>query len=480
MNYNSLCYNCFCEKPVPDRPCTCCGFNYNPNNVKKNCLRPGNMLGGRYLVGIALGVGGFGITYKCFDTKMGGICAVKEYFPASYAQRDSQTRTVYVDSENKERYLHVLGRFTEEAKLLKTLNHPNIIKTFDDFLENNTAYYVMEYCNGVDLRSYTQNFTKKLDYENGFTLFSQVTDGLEYIHAKNIMHRDIAPDNIYVTQNNHVKILDFGAARREMDQEKRQLSTIVKMGYAPIEQYGVKSKQGPFTDIYALGATFYHLFTGVTPMESTQRVAGTDTLVPLSRLRPDLPPMFSYCIEKSLAVLSRDRIQSVADMRTVLGMSAHQERVQTGTSQSGISQLNAYQSRNPYYNAPTQSSSIIAPIFDRCLAYIVDFALVGIVFLLLFVSSLLNDFVAGMVASIVMMPFALFLYGMLMEICAGATVGKKIVGLYVRGCGSENAQTSQIVLRNLIKLLGVICLIPAGEKMMLQEKLTDSCVCKKQ
>ena len=253
MNYINLCYNCFCEKPIPDRPCVYCGFNNEPSRVRRNCLTPGTVLNNRYVVGVALGVGGFGITYKCYDNNVGGICAIKEYFPSSYAERQQGQTAVYVSDENKERYNHVLKRFVEESKMLKTLHHPNIIRTFDSFMQNNTAYYVMEYCNGVDLRTYTSNFKKKLDGNIGFLLLRQVMDGLEYIHGKNILHRDIAPDNIFVTQNNSVKILDFGAARREMDQDKRQLSTIVKMGYAPIEQYSGKSKQGSYTDIYALG-----------------------------------------------------------------------------------------------------------------------------------------------------------------------------------------------------------------------------------
>ena len=460
MNYVNLCYNCFCEKPIPDRPCVYCGFNNEPSRVRRNCLTPGTVLNNRYVVGVALGVGGFGITYKCYDNNVGGICAIKEYFPSSYAERQQGQTAVYVSDENKERYNHVLKRFVEESKMLKTLHHPNIIRTFDSFMQNNTAYYVMEYCNGVDLRTYTSNFKKKLDGNIGFLLLRQVMDGLEYIHGKNILHRDIAPDNIFVTQNNSVKILDFGAARREMDQDKRQLSTIVKMGYAPIEQYSGKSKQGSYTDIYALGATFYHLFTGVTPVESTQRAAGSDELVPLSRMRPDLPSNVSYCIEKALAVFSKDRIQTVSDMRYVLGISGFQ-----------------YQSVNP--NPSVGSSVRIATILERSVAHLVDSVISGFFGFACVLTGIVTSSVAGVFAGFLLILLTQLAYGTLMEIFKGATLGKMLMGLYVRGGQNEKADNMQIALRNVIKLLGVFCLIPVSEGMMLQEKLTSTAVCSK-
>ncbi len=490
MNYNSLCYRCFCEKPIPDRPCSACGYMYDPNQVKRNCLMPGTLLHNRYLVGVALGVGGFGITYKCLDTSLGGICAIKEYFPGTYATRLPQSRTVNVDPENVQRYGHVMNRFVEEAQMLKTLDHPNIIRTFDSFSENNTAYYVMEYCDGVDLRTYTKGCTKKLDSHLGIHFLKQVMDGLEYVHSKNIMHRDIAPDNIYVTKSNHVKILDFGAARREMDQNKRQLSTIVKMGYAPIEQYGNRGKQGPYTDIYALGATFYHLFTGVYPPESTTRAASDrDELVPISKLRPDLQDNLKYCIEKCLAIKSSERLQSIADMRYVLGISGGQQ--QWGNSglrsgQSGQSGLRAGQSgqKGGQYGVGGSSSSggnqtVVASISKRCLAYLIDSVIIGLFLLSFMMAAYVSGSQDGIVACVLMQPIFMFVYGTCMEMLSGATLGKLVMNIYVRGMGSGKAETSQILLRNLVKLLGVFCLIPAAEGMMLQEKITSSVVCNK-
>lgn len=327
MNYNNLCFRCFCEKPIREKPCPKCGYKQGP--AANNCLPAGTLLNERYLVGEPLGIGGFGITYKCLDTEVGGVCAVKEYFPASCAIRQS-SKTVTVEDQNIERYNRIMKRFVEEAALVKTLRHRNVITIYDNFFENNTAYYAMEYCDGIDLRRYTNNFSRRIGYDEGMNILSQTMDGLEYIHSKGILHRDIAPDNIFVTKNNTVKILDFGAARNEMDQYNKEFSVIVKVGYAPIEQYGGRGKQGPYTDIYALGATFYHLFTSRIPMESTQRVS-EDNLVPLSKLRPDLPDNLKYAIEKAMHLTTRGRISSIAEMKIILGLSHISERPISGT-----------------------------------------------------------------------------------------------------------------------------------------------------
>ncbi|MCD8159203.1 MAG: serine/threonine protein kinase [Clostridiales bacterium] len=311
MNYNSLCFKCFSEKPSANVPCPKYGHMNQTPQISRSCLRAGTLLNHRYIVGVALGIGGFGITYRCFDMKIGGICAVKEFFPGHMGVRnvsanDYNSKVVTISQQDSEKYHYIMNRFVQEAELLRTLDHKNIIKVYDCFSENNTAYYVMEYCSGIDLRKYTNDFKNRLNYDNGMNIMFQVMNGLEYIHSKDILHRDIAPDNIYVTKSGHVKILDFGAARQEGDQLRKNLSIIVKAGYAPIEQYG-KQKQGSYTDIYALGASFYHLFTGRIPEESTKRVM-EDPLIPFSQLRPDLPDKLKYCIERCMAVRISDRL----------------------------------------------------------------------------------------------------------------------------------------------------------------------------
>lgn len=478
--------------------------------LSPNCLPSGTLLHNRYVTGIALGVGGFGITYKCLDTKVGGICAIKEYFPSNLAIRNAAQATlqpghskyVSVADQNVERYNRIMKRFVEEAELVKSLHHRNVITIYDSFFENNTAYYVMEYCDGIDLRRYTKNFTRKLGYDEGMNLLYQIMNGLEYIHAKGILHRDIAPDNIYVTKNNSVKILDFGSARSEMDQLNRELSVIVKVGYAPIEQYGGRGKQGPYTDIYALGATFYHLFTSKIPMESTQRVA-EDTLEEFSRLRPDLPDNLKYCIEKSMELTTAKRISSIAEMKSILGldnasvsgrgaqaMAAQavpptpqiQARTAPRISQQPISQQASRmpQQPNPKPNIPpggnwAKPGMQSAGIAVRMGAYIVDWLIWGVVYYVALFAVLGINVYSIALSSLFPMIFAFI--NTVSELIASATIGKAMFHLRVSGKAGGAATPGKVILRNIVKLLGIFVIVFAEGNELLQDRATDTVVC---
>lgn len=478
MNYNNLCYRCFCEKPIADKPCPKCGYKHTPNTVSSNCLLPGALLKNRYIVGVALGVGGFGITYKCLDTKIGGICAIKEYFPANFALRTNTTKFVSVAEQNLGRYNKIMNRFMEEAELVQSLHHRNIITIYDSFFENNTAYYVMEYCDGVDLRRYTNNFSRRLEYDEGMNLLYQIMNGLEYIHSKGILHRDIAPDNIYVTKNNSVKILDFGSARNEMDQLNRELSVIVKVGYAPIEQYGGQGKQGPYTDIYALGATFYHLFTAKLPIESTQRVA-EDTLEEFSRLRPDLPDNLKYCIEKSMEITTAKRISNIAEMKSILGLkntSARAEHEQAPAKPSSIElpqpDRQSSRSRKSRY-APKAAS-----IASRMGAYATDLLLWGIIyFTVLFGALGVNG---STIRLSVLFPIVFTLINTVSELITSTTVGKAMFRLHICGKTGAEVMPGQVLIRNIIKLLGIFVIVFAQNDELLEDRATDSIVCMKE
>ena len=480
MNYNNLCYRCFAEKPIAEKPCPHCGYDHKSNTVRPNCLLPGTLLHNRYIVGVALGVGGFGITYKCMDTNIGGICAIKEYFPANYAVRDNHRKQINVEPQNLERYNKILKRFVEEAVLVKTLRHKNIITIYDSFFENNTAYYVMEYCDGVDLRRYTNNFSRKLGYDEGINILYQIMNGLEYIHGKGILHRDIAPDNIYVTRNNSVKILDFGSARKEMDQFNRELSAIVKVGYAPIEQYGGRGKQGPYTDIYALGATFYHLFTGITPVESTQRVA-EDSLTDFSRLRPDLPDSLKFCIERSMALTVAKRISSIGEMKRILGFenpSINKDK-QIATAFNGAD--TKYSAKNNPVTTPHNISGRgnfrLADIGSRIGAYILDYMIWLIVFIVILAGAFgINN---ASIKMMVLYPLVFTVINTVTELCTSATLGKMMLGMRICGKNGAKATPSQILLRNIIKILGVFTLIFKDNYKLLHDKATGSVVYQK-
>ncbi len=478
MNYNNLCYRCFCEKPIREKPCPKCGYKHTPNTVSPNCLLPGSLLRNRYIVGVALGVGGFGITYKCLDTKLGGICAIKEYFPANIAMRNNATKFVSIAEQNIERYNKIMKRFVEEAELVKTLHHRNVITIYDSFFENNTAYYVMEYCDGIDLRRYTNNFNRRLEYDEGMNILYQIMNGLEYIHSKGILHRDIAPDNIYVTKNNSVKILDFGSARSEMDQFNRELSVIVKVGYAPIEQYGGRGKQGPYTDIYALGATFYHLFTSKIPMESTQRVA-EDNLEVFSSLRPDLPDNLKYCIEKAMELTTAKRISNIAEMKSILGLSNTSVRI---TKEEPIQNPPNRPPQPPIKNKPKVISGHrnfgAASIATRMGAYAVDLALWGLIYLGILVGSLgMSDTTISLG---LLFPVIFTIINTISELTTATTIGKAMFKLKIRGKTDVEVMPSQILLRNIIKLLGVFVVVFSRNDELLEDRATDSFVCIKE
>lgn len=491
MSNDSLCLFCFNKKPAKDKPCPYCG-NYGTPMPAKNCLYPGTLINNRYIVGPALGVGGFGITYKCWDTKNNGICAVKEYFPSSLAMREPGTTRVTVSDRNQERFLRIRKRFVEEAELLKNFNHPNVIKIYNSFLQNDTAYYVMEYCDGIDLRRYTNNFSRQLGYDEGMNLLFQIMNGMEHIHKSGILHRDIAPDNIFVTKGNFVKILDFGSARREMDQYNRELSVIVKVGYAPIEQYGGRGKQGAYTDIYALGATFYHLFTSKIPIESTQRVAN-DTLVPFSQLRPDLPDPLKRCIERCMALTPTQRFATIAEMRAALGISNTPRKPQPAPKAPTQAQKQQYGSngsmQGQQFGGNLQQPGLSgrssgrlsyaqggrADIGSRIGAYLLDNVLWGMLFFGMLVGISVTG--ADVWGFSLLFPFVAAALSASAELIAGTTPGKAMLRMYVCARSGERAVPGQIILRNLIKLLNVFVLVFSKNGQLLEDIATDTVVC---
>ena len=481
MAYENLCFSCFCEKPIIDRPCPKCGDNTGPNNIPKNCLTPGTVLNNRYVVGKPIGVGGFGITYKCLDLQIGGVCAVKEYLPSNMAGRNRPDVNVYVQEGNLEKFNKMMRSFANEANLLQTFSHKNVITCYDSFFENNTAYYVMEYCDGIDLRRYTQNFSRKLECEEGLNILKQVMSGLEYIHSKGILHRDIKPDNIYITSNKTVKILDFGSARNEMEQYKKELSAIVTVGYAPIEQYGGRGVQGHYTDVYALGATFYHLFTGQMPMESTQRVS-EDKLEPFSSLRPDLPDNLKFCIERCMVLSKNSRIQDIGEMRRILE-TVNPTPVSNSNIQYNGQQIKQQSYTSQQYFVPKKPSVPVSPsgirravLSERICANLLDNAIYGLVYLLMLVPLFVSGQTAAAVVGIFMYPLFVFGVSSAFEIISGKTIGKMIMGQGLLDSSFQKPDSNMIFKRNFIKMLGVILLLFANGDVLPVDTRTNTIV----
>ena len=313
-----LCYNCFQERPEGGGPCPHCGFDLAENEKKfPVALWAGTLLNNRYIVGRVLGQGGFGITYLAWDTKLEARVAVKEFMPNEIATRIGTTVSVAMESRTED-FTYGAQRFQEEARTLaKFMGQPNIAGVTDYFDENDTSYFVMDYIEGISFKTYIANHGGKVSVEDACNVMIPVLQALTAVHAEGFIHRDVTPDNIYITKDGMVKLLDFGSARYSIGDKSKSLDVILKVGYAPKEQYIRRSRQGPYTDVYSCAACFYAAITGYLPPESLERL-DKDELVPISQLGIDIPEYLDKAILKGLAVQPEDRFQTAEEFLNAL------------------------------------------------------------------------------------------------------------------------------------------------------------------
>ena len=310
----AICYNCFQEKPDADGLCPHCGFDLAENEKKfPVALRAGTVLNDRYIIGRVLGQGGFGITYLALDTQLNAKVAIKEFMPGEIATRVGGTTVSVMMDTKSEEFAYGAERFQEEARTLaKFIGNPNIAAVTSYFDENDTSYFVMDYIEGISFKTYIANHGGKISVEETLNVMIPVLRALTAVHAEGFIHRDVTPDNIYITKDGIVKLLDFGSARYSIGDKSKSLDVILKVGYAPKEQYIRRSRQGPFTDVYSCAACFYAAISGFLPPESLERM-DEDTLVPISQCGIDIPEYLDKAILKGLAVQPEDRFQSAAE-----------------------------------------------------------------------------------------------------------------------------------------------------------------------
>ena len=246
----------------------------NTNNTNNTTLLPvGTILHGTYKIESYLSSGGFGNTYLAKNIEFNETYAIKEFFVKGVCQRDGNSTTISVsNAENTNSFEQQREKFKKEARRLRSLNNPHIVKVYDLFEENGTAYYVMDYVDGESLSSRLKRTKTPLSETAVRNYLSQILDGLEAIHNAGMLHLDIKPANIMVDSHYVVKLIDFGASKQQSTVGGATMSTGISYtnGYAPSEQMAQSyDKFGPWTDFYALGATVYKLLTNQDPPSVT-------------------------------------------------------------------------------------------------------------------------------------------------------------------------------------------------------------------
>ncbi len=291
----------------------------NRSMSNTRCLKPGVILKERYKIEEVIGAGGFGITYRAWDPLLQSYVAIKEYYPSGIATRSADSSKVCVPVGQEQREYH-RGRirFLKEAQdVARFQSEPNIVSIYDYLEKNDTAYMVMEYLHGCTLKQYIREHGGRLDTDHILHICLSVLDALAVVHKAGMIHRDISPENIFICEDLTVKLIDFGAAKQVYLDGEQTMSVVLKPGYAPPEQYAKKDKQGPWTDIYALGATLYFAATGEKPEESFGRVL-EDTIKPVCEVNPEIPRAMSQVIMRAMSVKIEDRYQTVEAMREAL------------------------------------------------------------------------------------------------------------------------------------------------------------------
>lgn len=270
-----------------------------------------------YRIEAELGHGGFGITYRAVDTRLDRLVAIKEYLPRDLAFRSSGQTVQAISQADHEMFEWGLERFLDEARTLAKFNHPNIVRVLQFFRANDTAYLVMEFCEGEPLDRKLQSLTR-LPPETVQKLFDTLLDGLNELHKTDVIHRDIKPANIYLRSDGSPVLLDFGSARQAVIGHSRSMTSVLSPHYAAIEQYSSTGKQGPWTDLYGLAATLYHCITGERPPEATDRIE--DNIIPTTKAGASFGhnQALLIAIDWTLSLKPADRPQSANELKAML------------------------------------------------------------------------------------------------------------------------------------------------------------------
>lgn len=296
-----------CYADMAGNQCVC-GYRAAPERDYALALPNCTVLNQRYILLRVLGAGGFGVTYQAKDMKRGGYCAVKEYVPVGLATRNQDGQLLPENQGKRAVYFHGMQRFLEEAYILQKLrSFPAIVTIFDCFEENGTAYFAMEYVYGTTVKAQVVS-AGKLPVEEALRITAAVAGALDRIYKTcGVFHRDISPENIMLSKDGAVKLLDFGSAKFISRETCQNFTVVLKDGYAPPEQYSSTTPQGPYTDVYALASTFYYMVTGSKIPSAMARVAGKTYMSLCDTL--DVPQYLSEAVDHALRLPRKARTQ---------------------------------------------------------------------------------------------------------------------------------------------------------------------------
>lgn len=326
-----ICMGCMEQYGDVYEVCPHCGYIEGTPTAESYHMEPGTILAKHYIVGKVIGSGGFGTTYLGWDYELGRKIAIKEYLPIEFSTRVQGISDVTIfPGEKEEQFRAGIEKFIEEAqRLVKFKTVPGIVRFYDCFEENKTAYITMEYLEGETLkerlsRNQTVNSNSeietydKLTYEEARKILDALLDALEEVHKEGIIHRDIAPDNVFLTKDGGVKLIDFGASRYATTRHSRSLTVLIKEGYSPQEQYRSRGDQGSWTDVYSVAATFYTMVTGMVPQDAMEREAKDEVQRPSKVGAQGIPKHVENAVMNALNRKIEDRTQSCGDFKREL------------------------------------------------------------------------------------------------------------------------------------------------------------------
>lgn len=335
-----ICFGCFEQYDDSFDICPHCGYAEGTEPELATYMRPGAILNERYVIGRALGHGGFSVTYLAWDALLLHKVAIKEYLPSEYAtRRPGESRLTIFSGKEGEYFQFGKEKFLDEAKRLSAFqNEAGIVHVYDCFSANETAYLVMEYLDGITLSEYLKKEAAvspqgRLAPEEAISMLTPVMLSLQRVHDSGMIHRDIAPDNIMLLKDGGVRLIDFGAARHAVHDCGKSMTVIIKDGYSPEEQYNSHGVQGPAADVYALSATLYQMITGITPPGAIERGEylqkhKRDMLPPPSKFNKAVTKTQDTAILNGMALHTQDRTQSVAELYEELTAQTPVRRVQ--------------------------------------------------------------------------------------------------------------------------------------------------------